>query len=87
MVGVRYAMRKAKLCDKISVFIARLSKYSFGTYLVHLLVMDWVMNHILKVTSFPAILSVPVIALITFTLSTLISFVISKIPFFNRFAV
>lgn len=67
--------------------VAQLSKYSFGAYLVHVFVRD-VLNLIgLNTLSFQPLLSVPVIAAIVFVVSFAISFVISKIPFINKWVV
>jgi surface polysaccharide O-acyltransferase-like enzyme len=67
--------------------VAQLSKYSFGAYLVHVFVID-VLNLIgLNTLSFQPLLSVPVIAAIVFVVSFAISFVISKIPFINKWVV
>lgn len=76
-------------CKKLinSIFY-KLSKYSFGAYLVHILVMDKLNEYIgLNSLSFHPLISVPIIAIIVFIISFFISMCINHIPVLNRYIV
>ncbi len=71
---------------KIKIIFA-LSNCSFGIYLVHLLIL-----HIIKENDFiglseHAIVAIPVLSLIIFAISFVISFTLNKIPFINKYIV
>lgn len=69
---------------KTTLFISALAKLSFGIYLVHVLTLRFIG---LSATSFNPVFSVPLIALLTFTLSALIVHVMSKIPILNKYII
>lgn len=73
--------------EKLNAFISKLSKYSFGAYLVHILVMAafrlWGFNAI----AFNPIFCVPVLAVTTIVISFAISALLNKIPFVNKWIV
>lgn len=68
--------------------LLRLSKYSFGIYLVHVLVIDGMKSFFnLTTLSFNAVISVPVISGIVFIISYLLSALLNRIPVINRWIV
>lgn len=64
-----------------------LSKYSFGAYLVHVLMIDVVKFIGLNTSSFNAFLSVPVMTLIVAAVSFAVSFVLNQIPVVKKYLV
>ena len=67
--------------------ILEISKYSFGIYLSHLLIMNLLKTLGLNTLSFNPILSVPIISIIVFIISLIVSFILNKIPKVNRYIV
>ena len=79
-----------KLAGKITGggrILRTLSSCSFGIYLVHDAFIMLYQRFDLTTLSFAPILSVPVLAMLVFLPSLLVSYCISKIPFFNRYIV
>lgn len=78
-----YVFAKCRMClTKEGLFqkvIMVLSSASFGVYLVHVLVLDK-MYKFLPLSSLPTPIVVPVLAVITFLISIVISILINKIP-------
>ena len=73
--------------EHINNFIVVLSKYSFGAYLVHVLIIK-ILNWLgLNTLSFNPIFSVPIIGIIVFTLSFMASAICNKIPKLNKYIV
>ncbi len=68
--------------------ITKLSKYSFGVYLVHLVFLE-LLRYTYKITpeTFGAALGVPLMVIIVYAASTLVTAIISKIPFINKYIV
>ena len=76
----------SKLCCKNKKILFILSKYSFGVYLVHALIIkifDKVFN--INTMSFNAVFSVPVLAIIVFIISYILSAILNKIPKLNKY--
>ena len=67
--------------------IALLSKLSLGVYLVHIFVLDNMIKIGIDSMCANPIVAIPVTALIAAIVSYLISFILSKIPFFGRYIV
>lgn len=68
-------------------WIKKISKYSFGIYLAHPMVisfLDWIG---LNTLSFNAALSVPVICIVVFIVSFILSAVLNRIPFVKEYIV
>lgn len=82
--GKTYLNGMLRPCGKTNLLMY-LSKCSFGVYLIHLLVLD-TFRVFLKLTpqSFNPFLSVPVISLLVYCISFLLSYVLNKVPFVNR---
>ena len=79
---------KNNFSDKARHIITLLSKYSFGVYLVHVLLIYFLGYFLhLDTLSFNPILSVPVISIIVFTGSYIISAVLNNIPILKKYIV
>ena len=76
-----------KISERMQSIIAKLSKYSFGAYLVHALIIE-VLNKIgLNTMSFNPVLSVISISAIVFVISFVVSYVCNHIPILNKYIV
>ncbi len=85
-IFAKYKLSKIKF--KNTNLIAKLSKYSFGIYLSHVLIINILNDYFgLNTQSFKAIFSVPLITCIVFLISLLISFVLNKIPILKKYVV
>lgn len=67
--------------------IVKMSNYSFGIYLVHAFIIDVLAGFGLNTLSFHPVAAVPVITLIVFVISYIISAMIHKIPVLNKYIV
>ena len=76
------------LRERTRKVLANISKCTFGVYLIHILVMNFLFD-IVGVTSImgSSIISVLVISLATFLISLLISELLNAIPFINKYIV
>lgn len=73
---------------RLNAFIGRLSKYSFGAYLVHFLVIDQ-LDHLFGINAlsfFPG-LSIPALGALVFALSCAISWGLNQIPLLRKYIV
>lgn len=70
-----------------SRLIGKLSKYSFGAYLIHALVIEVLAMLGFTAVTFSPVLAVPVIGIITFAVSFAVSALLNKIPFINKYIV
>ena len=77
-----------KLNDKAKNLIVKLSKYSFGVYLVHVMVLV-ALNKVFHINtlSFNPIFSVPIITVLIFIVSYIISAIINNIPILKKYVV
>ena len=73
--------------QKPSAVIRKLAQYSFGAYLVHLAIIDTVKLCGLHSMAFNPIFSVPVISVIVFVCSFVISAVLNHIPVLKKYIV
>jgi surface polysaccharide O-acyltransferase-like enzyme len=73
--------------EKLNAVVSKLSKYSFGAYLVHVLVMAVLNEFGFNAFSFNPIFCVPALSLATAVISFAMSFVLNKIPFINKWLV
>lgn len=73
---------------KAGGIIRKLSEYSFGAYLVHAMVITQ-LNHLLGINtlSFDPLISVPVIGIVVFVISFMISGILNHIPFLKKYIV
>lgn len=73
--------------ERFNKIIVKLSKYSFGVYLVHIFIIQVLTAIGLETTSFHPALSVPFITIITTLVSYLVSLVLNKIPVIKKYIV
>lgn len=84
-VFAKYHFRYRKLSSAWIAILQKLSKYSFGVYLVHALLYDVLRYHLyFDVLSYPAVISVPAVSLVLTAISFLISAVIHRIPLLKK---
>ena len=83
-VWFKYNAKGTKLLNKI---IPKLSKYSFGAFLVHIFILQCLKAIGIQSTSFHPVLSVPAITIFTTVVSYLISLVLNKIPIIKKYIV
>lgn len=79
---------KIELKTRTKNVLYKLSKYSFGAYLVHIAVinfLDTLLN--LNTLTFNSFISVPVISIVVFFISFCISAIINHIPILNKYIV
>ncbi len=77
----------AKGTAKLNKIIIKLSKYSFGAFLVHIFILQSLKAIGIQSTSFHPVLSIPVITILTTFISYLISFILNKIPLIKKYIV
>lgn len=70
---------------KRNELIIKLSKLSFGAYLIHVFFIKILALISISSTSFTTILSVPVMSILVFIMSFLASYFLSKIPYVNKY--
>lgn len=87
-VFIKKCFEHFKFSDKQKNIIIKCSKYSFGAFLVHYLILDILMRfcHFTPI-SFNPLFSVPIIGIIVFVISFFISSLLNKIPFLNKYIV
>lgn len=71
-------MQKVKI--KSSPLLTQLSALTFGVYLTHFLVVQIVYDFVYTTIKIPAILQIPLIAVITFVITSLFVWLLSKLP-------
>lgn len=72
----------------LNLLIQRLSKYSFGAYLVHALVIEQLNVHFgLNTLSFHSVFAVICIGILVFTISFVISAILNKVPIVKKYMV
>lgn len=88
-IGVFVLIKNIKfdIKPKQANMIKVLSKYSFGIYLVHDLILTELVKNGLTTLTFNPIISVPCIALIVYIISLIISIILNKIPILNKLIV
>lgn len=67
--------------------ISKLSRLTFGIYLVHPFFLKIITEHCLFLFQLPAIVWIPTIGMATFFCSTIVSWIINKIPIANKYLV
>ena len=82
-----FVLFKRLFSNRKSKIISKLAKYSFGAYLVHDLIIAFVRNSGLNPLSFNPIFSVPLIAIIVFICSFIISGILNQIPVLKKYIV
>lgn len=80
--------KKIKISIKIEKNLTQISKYCFGIYLVHALVITYLDKFLnLNTLTFNPFFSVPIISIVVFIISFFISFIINQIPILNKYIV
>lgn len=88
LVFLKYIVGSIHVSEKTRNIVLKLSKYSFGAYLIHALVIEQ-LNNILRINigMFNPILSILIITIIVFCFSFTISCICNHIPFLNKYIV
>ncbi len=87
-VFVRSATEKMRLSDRSVRIITALSKYSFGAYLIHALIITLLSRLFgLDSLAFNTALSIPLISVMVFTASFAISALLNRIPIVRKYLV
>lgn len=73
--------------EKLNKIIPKLSKFSFGAYLVHIFILQCLTAMGIQSTTFHPVLSVPATLIITTVVSYLISFILNKVPIIKKYIV
>ncbi len=77
----------AKGTEKLNKIIPKLSKYSFGAFLVHIFIIEFLKAVGFSSETFHPVLSVPVTLIFTIVVSYLISLVLNKFPVIKKYIV
>lgn len=75
-----------KMC-RFQNIIIKMSKYSFGVYMVHVIIMDKLSNHGINSLCFNPLLSVPVISIFIMVISYIISGILNNTPLLKKYIV
>lgn len=87
-VFFKYNLNLIHMSEKLQNIVAKLSKYSFGAYLAHLMVIEQLKKLAgLTTLSFNPILSIAVILVIVSVVSFAVSWICNHIPFLNKYIV
>ncbi len=81
---VKEVANRIKISDKQALNIAKLSKYSFGIYLVHPIVITFLNLIGMSTLKFNPILMMIIIVVLVYFISLFISIIINKIPKLNK---
>ncbi len=84
----KYHLKLAGAREKTLRLVRKLSKYSFGAYLVHVFIIERLQGQLgIDALTFSPLVSVPVIGIVVFVVSFLISAVLHRIPVLNKYIV
>ena len=87
-VFFKYLVKEEKFSLNLQKIINKFSKYSFGAYLCHALIIEQLDNLLgINSLSFSPWISVPCISIIVLIISFGISTILNNIPFFNKYIV
>lgn len=87
-VFFKYHVKEEMLSQKVKVIIQRLSRYSFGAYLVHVMILELLENCLgINTLSIHPLVSVPLIGIFVFILSFGISGILNHIPVLKKYIV
>lgn len=86
-VFAKQNLNNLKLNINVKIVISKLAKYSFGAYLVHVLIIDKLASNGIYAVAYNPLISVPIISLIVFVISFVISILLSKIPIIGKYVV
>lgn len=84
----KYECGRIDLSERMEKIISKLSKWTFGAYLVHALILSIVWELLpIEVESINAIVGIPVISVGVFGVSMFVSAVLNRIPFLRSYIV
>lgn len=84
-IFVKETFQRRVISEKVKDFLGVLSKYSFGVYLVHLLILRGIERLFgFHTLSFCPVVSVPVISIAVFVISLLLSAIFHRIPILKK---
>lgn len=86
LFGLCYNLR-ASIKGLTSAVITKISKASFCIYLAHVFILHLFDFLSISVNGFPCLISIPVLSCVNFALSYVCYYVLSKIPFVNRWLI
>lgn len=86
-IFVLFKQMKITLPATVSKKLGGLSNLGFGVYLVHILVIGYLGKVGIDALSFNPLYAVPIVALLVFVISSIISFILSKVPILNKYVV
>lgn len=77
----------ARIKGKASAAVTKISKASFCIYLVHVFILRLFNSLNISVNSFPCLISIPVLSCVNLALSYCCYYILSKIPFVNKWLI
>lgn len=84
----KYHLNNIKISEKARKMVRILSKYSFGAYLVHVMVIELLASTVgLEIVYTNPVWAVPVVSIIVAVLAFVISAIINRIPVLNKYIV
>ena len=87
-IFAKYVLSKIKLKGLASKLVSFFSKYSFGVYLVHVLVLDTFKTELeITTLSFHPVVSIIILTVTVATISYAISFILNHIPILKKYIV
>lgn len=86
-VFVRYNLNKLPENKVMKKLVQVLSKYSFGAYLIHIIIVEDWSRHGFTALSFQPWISIPVLSVAVFLLSYVVAIILSKIPVLGEYIV
>lgn len=85
MLLFKNVVSKVKFSDKSKMIIFQLSKLTYGIFLIHVLALKVLYNFGFNLSICPAPVSMIIVPMVTFIISALVVFLISKIPVINKY--
>lgn len=76
---------KIKVSERIKLFIYKISKLTFGIYLIHVLLLEILYNVGINIQLFHPLLSIPFISIIVFSTGSIIIWFFRKIPIIGTY--
>lgn len=86
---IRYCFIKITVKKRVKEIVEKIAKCTFGIYLTHTLVLDKLLPDVLGINAnfCIAIIAVPTVVVFVFGISLIISFILNRIPFINKYIV
>ena len=81
----KYVISKKKLNDKVRTNISKIASYTFGIYLVHMLVFYELIRLGFDTSTMNSLIYIPLLGVSSILISLAIIFIISKIPILNKY--